>query len=107
MDMSPISTEKQDDMKPEKSDTDEECKYSVFEHTKSDLATVVHLISVSEIDQGCTIFSGVTYLGASNINSPKSSTEIQRNMAELNSGSASAGLKVSVSIPSNSEGCVM
>ncbi|XP_037909187.1 rab GTPase-activating protein 1-like isoform X3 [Hermetia illucens] len=91
MDMSPISTEKQDDMKPEKSDTDEE----------------FHLISVSEIDQGCTIFSGVTYLGASNINSPKSSTEIQRNMAELNSGSASAGLKVSVSIPSNSEGCVI
>lgn len=87
MDGSPASGEKQDDMKPEKSDTDEE---------------------VSDIDQqGCTIFSGVTYLGAANINAPKSELDIHRIMCEMNSGSNSVGLKVSVSIPNCSDGLVM
>ncbi|XP_059620211.1 rab GTPase-activating protein 1-like isoform X2 [Phlebotomus argentipes] len=62
---------------------------------------------VSEIDQDCTIFSGVTYLGAANINAPKSETEIHRNMSELNNISNSVGLKVSVSIPTCSEGLVV
>ncbi|XP_055687734.1 rab GTPase-activating protein 1-like isoform X2 [Lutzomyia longipalpis] len=62
---------------------------------------------VSEIDQDCTIFSGVTYLGAANINAPKSETEIHRNMSELNNISNAVGLKVSVSIPTCSEGLVV
>ncbi|XP_054731895.1 rab GTPase-activating protein 1-like isoform X1 [Anastrepha obliqua] len=78
--------EKQDLMKPEKNDTDEE---------------------VSEIDQGCTIFSGVTYLGAANINAPKSEIDIYRIMNELNSNSDSVGLKISVSIPNCSDGLVV
>ncbi|XP_004525660.1 rab GTPase-activating protein 1-like isoform X2 [Ceratitis capitata] len=78
--------EKQDLMKPEKNDTDEE---------------------VSEIDQGCTIFSGVTYLGAANINAPKSEIDIYRIMNELNSNSESVGLKISVSIPNCSDGLVV
>ncbi|XP_067644061.1 rab GTPase-activating protein 1-like isoform X2 [Eurosta solidaginis] len=78
--------EKQDLMKPEKNDTDEE---------------------VSEIDQGCTIFSGVTYLGAANINAPKSEIDIYRIMNELNSNSESVGLKISVSIPNCSDGLVI
>jgi Rab GTPase-activating protein 1 len=85
LDMSPL-TEKQDDMKPEKSDTEEE---------------------MSDIDQECTVFSGVTYLGAANINSPKSEPEIYRTMDELNSISGLAGLKVAVSIPTSSEGLVV
>jgi len=64
-------------------------------------------LSVSEIDQGCTIFSGVTYLGAANINAPKSETEVYRIMGELNSGSKSVGLKITVSIPNCSEGLVV
>lgn len=78
--------EKQDIMKPEKSDTDEE---------------------VSDIDQGCTIFSGVIYLGAANINAPKSDIDIYRIMNELNSNSESVGLKISVSIPNCSDGLVV
>ncbi|XP_050337133.1 rab GTPase-activating protein 1-like isoform X1 [Bactrocera neohumeralis] len=78
--------EKQDIMKPEKNDTDEE---------------------VSDIDQGCTIFSGVTYLGAANINAPKSEIDIYRIMNELNSNSESVGLKISVSIPNCSDGLVV
>ncbi|XP_017485227.1 PREDICTED: rab GTPase-activating protein 1-like isoform X2 [Rhagoletis zephyria] len=78
--------EKQDVMKPEKNDTDEE---------------------VSDIDQGCTIFSGVTYLGAANINAPKSEVDIYRIMNELNSNSDSVGLKISVSIPNCSDGLVV
>lgn len=78
--------EKQDLMKPEKNDTDEE---------------------VSDIDQGCTIFSGVTYLGAANINAPKSEIDIYRIMNELNSNSESVGLKISVSIPNCSDGLVV
>ena len=80
--------EKQDRMKPEKNtnDTDEE---------------------ISEIDQGCTIFSGVTYLGAANINAPKSELDVYRIMSELNGGSTQAGLKISISIPNSSDGLVV
>uniref|UniRef100_A0A1B0CC10 Putative rab gtpase-activating protein 1-like isoform x1 n=1 Tax=Lutzomyia longipalpis TaxID=7200 RepID=A0A1B0CC10_LUTLO len=85
LDLSPTA-EKQDDMKPEQNDTEED---------------------MSEIDQDCTIFSGVTYLGAANINAPKSETEIHRNMSELNNISNAVGLKVSVSIPTCSEGLVV
>ncbi|XP_070135936.1 rab GTPase-activating protein 1-like isoform X2 [Drosophila bipectinata] len=77
--------EKQDAMKPEKGDTTDE----------------------EEIDQGCTIFSGVTYLGAANINAPKSETDVYRIMSELNSGSKSVGLKITVSIPNCSDGLVV
>ncbi|XP_068141975.1 rab GTPase-activating protein 1-like [Drosophila tropicalis] len=63
---------------------------------------------ISEIDQGCTIFSGVTYLGAANINAPKSETEVYRIMSELNSGSQQVvGLKITVSIPNCSDGLVV
>ncbi|KAH8235146.1 hypothetical protein KR032_009253 [Drosophila birchii] len=89
IDASPACVEeKQDAMKPEKpgDTTDEE---------------------VSEIDQGCTIFSGVTYLGAANINAPKSEGEVYRIMGELNSGSKSVGLKITVSIPNCSDGLVV
>ncbi|XP_030567188.1 rab GTPase-activating protein 1-like [Drosophila novamexicana] len=79
--------EKQDAMKPEKCDTTDE--------------------EVSEIDQGCTIFAGVTYLGAANINAPKSETDVFRIMSELNSGSKSVGLKITVSIPNCSDGLVV
>ncbi|EDW40697.1 rab GTPase-activating protein 1-like [Drosophila sechellia] len=88
IDASPACVEeKQDAMKPDKGDTTDE--------------------EVSEIDQGCTIFSGVTYLGAANINAPKSETEVYRIMGELNSGSKSVGLKITVSIPNCSEGLVV
>lgn len=40
---------------------------------------------MSDIDQDCTVFSGVTYLGCAKIDAPKSETEILRNMSELNS----------------------
>lgn len=62
---------------------------------------------MSDIDQDCTIFSGVTYLGSAAINAPKSETEIQRKISELNAESNSIGLKVTISIPSCSEGYVV
>lgn len=62
---------------------------------------------VSDIDQDCTIFSGVTYLGAATINAPKSEAEIQRNMAILNEQSVDLGIKVAVSVPSSSQGIVV
>jgi Rab GTPase-activating protein 1 len=101
LDMSPL-TEKQD--KPEKSDTEEESKLNL------DLVLrrlTQRLLLVSDIDQECTVFSGVTYLGAANINSPKNEPEIHRTMSELNAISGLAGLKVSVSIPTCSEGLVV
>ncbi|XP_013112093.1 rab GTPase-activating protein 1-like [Stomoxys calcitrans] len=78
--------EKQDIMKPERNDTDDD---------------------VSDIDQGCTIFSGVTYLGAANINAPKSESDVYRIMSELNNGTSSNGLKISISIPNCSDGLVV
>lgn len=85
LDSSPM-TEKKDGMKP--AETDDE---------------------LSDIDQECTIFSGVTYLGATSINSPKSEKEILQKVTEMNAGSNSSplGMKVSVSIPTQSEGLVV
>uniref|UniRef100_A0A182MDF6 Rab-GAP TBC domain-containing protein n=1 Tax=Anopheles culicifacies TaxID=139723 RepID=A0A182MDF6_9DIPT len=103
LDSSPL-TEKKDDMKPvgggaaAAGETDEE---------------------LSDIDQDCTIFSGVTYLGASRINAPKSEREILQKVTEMNGGGDGAstgpcsgsdsplGLKVSVSVPTCSEGLVV
>ncbi|XP_035792291.1 rab GTPase-activating protein 1-like [Anopheles albimanus] len=106
IDSSPM-TEKKDDMKPEGERSDE---------TDEEL---------SDIDQDCTIFSGVTYLGASRINAPKSEREILQKVSEMNTGGGGSGtggrmppsvnggsesplgLKVSVSIPNCSEGLVV
>lgn len=63
--------------------------------------------SVSDVDQDCTIFAGVTYLGAANINAPKSEAEIQRNMAILNEQSFELGIKIAVSVPCSSQGFVV
>jgi hypothetical protein len=109
LDVSPMA-EKQDDMKPEKySDTDEDCKILAKKFNKFQLI-IDYLIPdvVSDIDQECTIFSGVTYLGAATIGSnPKSEQEIHRIMNELNQSTGLAGLKVCVSIPSCSDGLVV
>ncbi|XP_060525757.1 rab GTPase-activating protein 1-like isoform X2 [Cylas formicarius] len=77
-------TEKQDLMKPSSDDDDS-----------------------SNVDQECTIFSGVTYLGAAQINAPKSESEIHRNMAILNEQSLEQGIKVSISVPLSSQGIVV
>ncbi|XP_073988097.1 rab GTPase-activating protein 1-like [Rhodnius prolixus] len=61
---------------------------------------------ICDVLQDCTIFHGVSYLGAAQMNAPKSETEIQRNMVILNEQTAEA-IKVSVSIPSCSDGCVV
>ncbi|XP_076673717.1 GTPase activating protein and centrosome-associated isoform X3 [Andrena cerasifolii] len=79
-----IASEKQDIMKPEDY-TDE-----------------------AHVQQECTIFNGVTYLGSATINAPKSECEIQRNMSILNAEqSLNLGIKVSVSVPSSSQGSVV
>lgn len=63
---------------------------------------------MSDIDQDCTEFSGVTYLGSVKINAPRSEVEILRNIAEMNSHvTPTGGLKVAVSVPSCSEGYVV
>ncbi|XP_034948115.1 rab GTPase-activating protein 1-like [Chelonus insularis] len=83
------STEKQDEMKPEDFD---DCEIS----------------SLADVNQDCTIFNGVTYLGAAAINAPKSAAEIQRNMAILSAElTQSLEIKISVSIPSSSQGSVV
>ncbi|XP_045456212.1 rab GTPase-activating protein 1-like [Melitaea cinxia] len=81
----PSPTEKQDHMKPIESDED-----------------------VSDVDQECTVFSGVSYLGAQNIADPKSETDIQRIMKELSSMPENRdGIAVSISIPICSQGLVV
>lgn len=81
----PSPTEKQDHMKPTESDDE-----------------------VSDVDQECTVFSGVSYLGAQNISDPKSENDIQRIMKELSSMPESRdGIAVSISIPVCSQGLVV
>lgn len=77
-------SEKQDIMKPDYSDEE-----------------------VSDVDQDCTIFSGVTYLGAATMNAPKSESEVHRNMAILNEQTSEQGIKIAVSIPITSQGIVV
>ncbi|KAK7869744.1 hypothetical protein R5R35_008281 [Gryllus longicercus] len=90
--VSPIKdSEKKDEMKTENEEYEEE----------------VLNVSVPDVQQECTIFSGVTYLGAAAINAPKSEVEIQRNMGILNEQSSDQGIKVSVSVPSSSDGTVV
>lgn len=80
--------EKVDSMKPEKSDTDEEEE-------------------ISDIDQECTIFAGVTYLGAISVSSPKSEAEVKLKISELNALAPNAGIPVSISIPNGPGGVVV
>ncbi|XP_025155912.1 rab GTPase-activating protein 1-like isoform X5 [Harpegnathos saltator] len=84
-----VASEKQDIMKPE-------------DYIEEELSTLSH------VQQECTIFNGVTYLGAAAINAPKSESEIQRNMHILNAEQTlNLGIKVSVSVPSSSQGSVV
>lgn len=117
LDLSPMA-EKHDTMKADRStDTDEESECEpLCRHRAICLMSNPTPGSVSDIDQDCTIFAGVTYLGAATINAPKSEVEILRNMGELNASSTaggasnsggSVGMKVSVSIPICSEGLVV
>ncbi|XP_045785954.1 rab GTPase-activating protein 1-like isoform X1 [Maniola jurtina] len=81
----PSPTEKHDHMKPIESDDE-----------------------VSDVDQECTVFCGVSYLGAQNIADPKSETDIQRIMKELSSMPENRdGIAVSISIPVCSQGLVV
>ncbi|XP_073966112.1 GTPase activating protein and centrosome-associated isoform X3 [Choristoneura fumiferana] len=81
----PSPTEKHDHMKPIESEDE-----------------------VSDVDQECTVFSGVSYLGAQNIAFPKSESDIQRIMNELSSMPESRdGIAVSISIPVCSQGLVV
>ncbi|XP_011304612.1 rab GTPase-activating protein 1-like isoform X2 [Fopius arisanus] len=81
--------EKQDEMKPD--------DYEDYE-----------MNAMTDFHQECTIFNGVTYLGAAAINAPKSEAEIQRNMAILSAEqTVNLEIKVSVSVPSSSQGSVV
>ncbi|XP_022123784.2 rab GTPase-activating protein 1-like isoform X2 [Pieris rapae] len=81
----PSPTEKQDPTKPTESDDE-----------------------VSDVDQECTVFCGVSYLGAQNIADPKSETDIQRIMKELSSMPENRdGIAVSISVPVCSQGLVV
>lgn len=80
------TSEKQDPMKPD-------------DYIETDV--------ISNVQQECTIFNGVIYLGAAAINAPKSEYEIQRNMNILNAEqSPNLEIKISVSVPSSSQGSV-
>ncbi|XP_011506211.1 PREDICTED: rab GTPase-activating protein 1-like isoform X2 [Ceratosolen solmsi marchali] len=84
-----ITSEKQDNMKPDDY-LDEE------------------LTILSDVQQEYTKFDAVTYLGAAQINAPKSEAEIQRNMKILAEQSLnSVPIKVSISVPSCSQGNVI
>ncbi|KAK0089910.1 hypothetical protein PV325_004662 [Microctonus aethiopoides] len=85
-----VSSEKHDEIKSESSDDYEINTLLIDGH------------------QDCTVFNGVTSLGSAQINSPKSETEIQELMALLSNASTSKlEIKVSVSIPSSSQGSVV
>jgi hypothetical protein len=65
-------------------------------------------LTVPDIQQNGTTFSGVVSLGKANINAPRSEAEILRNMAILNLNNAQGNevIKVSLSVPTSSDGFV-
>lgn len=87
IDGSPI-TDQKDSTKQEKSDTDGEDE-------------------ISDIDQECTIFAGVTYLGAICVSNPKAENEIKSKISELNALAPNSGIAVSISIPNGPGGVVV
>lgn len=87
IDGSPI-TDRKDSVKQDKSDTDGEEE-------------------ISEIDQECTIFCGVSYLGAISVSNPKSEAEIKLKITELNALAPDSGVAVSISIPNGPGGVVV
>ncbi|XP_014284415.1 rab GTPase-activating protein 1 isoform X1 [Halyomorpha halys] len=79
---------------------------SVDENDEAEHSQNESIEELGDVHQDCTIFNGVSYLGAAAINAPKSDTEIQRNMVILNESIVEA-IKVSISIPSCSDGSVV
>lgn len=76
------------------------------DESKSDFGDDIDVFE--DVQQECTNFDGICYLGSAAINAPKSEAEIQRNMAILNEQSSEQVImKVSVSVPSSSEGIVV
>ena len=63
------------------------------------------LCAVPDVQKDCTIVSGVTYLGHVPIEDPKSKPDILERMAILNTGQ-SKDIKVSLSVPSHSDGYI-
>lgn len=106
-------TEKQDAMKPDdySDDSDNFTPTDFDDEGKQCFKWIEFIFNynnlVSDVDQDCTIFSGVFYLGAAAINAPKSENEIQRNMSILNGQSPAQGIKVAVSVPLSSQGLVV
>lgn len=110
-----VASEKQDIMKPEDY-IDEGTNYYFFILIIKNILYILYYIiycileinSLAHVQQECTIFNGVTYLGSATINAPKSECEIQRNMNILNAEqSLNLVIKVSVSVPSSSQGSVV
>ncbi|XP_054717998.1 rab GTPase-activating protein 1-like [Uloborus diversus] len=64
-------------------------------------------ISASLADGEYTVFDRITYLGGAVISDPNSVIEIKRNMSVLNNQSSASALHISLSLPLNSEGCVI
>ncbi|XP_015433686.1 PREDICTED: rab GTPase-activating protein 1-like isoform X2 [Dufourea novaeangliae] len=80
----------------------------VIASEKQDIMKPEDYVDEAHDQQECTIFNGVTYLGSAAINAPKLECEIQRNMNILNAEQTpNLGIKVSVSIPSSSQGSVV
>ncbi|KAL0275484.1 UNVERIFIED_CONTAM: hypothetical protein PYX00_003316 [Menopon gallinae] len=75
------------------------------DENKSDYGDDVDMFE--DVQQECTNFSGVCYLGSAKISAPRSEAEIQRNMAILNEQSSEQTIRVSISVPSSSEGIVV
>ncbi|KAJ8680841.1 hypothetical protein QAD02_016628 [Eretmocerus hayati] len=86
---SEVSPEKQDVMKPD-------------DYVEEELSILMN------DQQDYTKFDAITYLGAAQINAPKSEAEIQRNLKILAEQSLnSVPIKVSISVPSCSSGSVI
>lgn len=105
-DIEPGSPEKQDEMKSDEYFEDGKHFDSLSSFKMLILLVLSELTVLSDEQQEYTKFDAVTYLGAANIDAPKSEVEIQRNMQIL-AAHSSVPIKVSISVPSCSTGSVM
>lgn len=107
--MESVKVSNSEEIKISESPTDKEVNSPSSEkhdESKSDFGDDIDVFE--DVQQECTNFDGICYLGSAAINAPKSESEIQRNMAILNEQSSEQVImKVSVSVPSSSEGIVV
>ena len=91
------------DCKGQAKEKEEEANASASVKKSNGELKLSDLTSSSNPASNCILFYGVTYLGCSSVNAPKSEAEISRIMATLNNEQGKMNLEVAMAVPQSVE----